>query len=313
MIYPRRNDAGRDTHHFPACPAKRLALQIALGCATKFMSEKQVFRVLYIAWLVAAGMLWFAIAGRHPYPFYTQLRWICCAVFIFSVFAFVYSAVDCYRSCKGDSIGVTAPVTFHLVIAALFAAGAVLFNPLIPFHFRRETWLLLDKISLGVVIVFALICWAKLEPPTILTHWFKWLAWLIVTGLVAYYIAEDVVHLYGKYALATASATATVDEMQEEEFDSELYGHGVKYTPVYKFLVDGKTYYGRTDNYDVGDKLVIRYNPANPDDNRDPAKGFLAAETTSLFGIIVIVSALCYWLRWIIHKQQGRPSPYSQF
>ena len=48
--------------------------------ATEFMSEKQVFRILYIAWLVAAGMLWFAVAGAHPYLFYTQLRWICCRV-----------------------------------------------------------------------------------------------------------------------------------------------------------------------------------------------------------------------------------------
>jgi hypothetical protein len=115
------------------------------------MSERRAFRVLYIAWLVAAGMLGIAITGRHPYAFYTQLRWICCAVFIYSAFAFTYSAVDVYRSCRKDP-DVAAPVVFHLVIALVFAAGAFLFNPLIPFHFRRETWQLLDKISLGVVI-----------------------------------------------------------------------------------------------------------------------------------------------------------------
>jgi hypothetical protein len=104
----------------------------------KIGNKRRVFRVLYIAWIVAAGMLWLAVAGRHPYHFYAQLRWICCAAFVFSALAFIYSAVDCYRSCKGDPGGTTVPVAFHLVIAALFAAAAVLFNPLIPFHFRYE-------------------------------------------------------------------------------------------------------------------------------------------------------------------------------
>jgi threonine/homoserine/homoserine lactone efflux protein len=41
---------------------------------------------LYIAWLVAAVMLVLAVAGRHPYSFYTFLRWICCTVFVYSAF-----------------------------------------------------------------------------------------------------------------------------------------------------------------------------------------------------------------------------------
>jgi hypothetical protein len=42
---------------------------------------------LYVAWLVAAGMLVSAAVGRHPYSFYTLLRWICCPVFAYSAFA----------------------------------------------------------------------------------------------------------------------------------------------------------------------------------------------------------------------------------
>jgi Protein of unknown function (DUF3592) len=193
-----------------------------------------------------------------------------------------------------------------LVTAALFAAAAVLFNPLIPFHFRRETWLLLDKVSLGVVIGFALIWWAKLEPPTILEHWFKWLAWLIVAGLVTYYIAEEGIHLYGKYALATTSTTATVTDIEEDVVDSDT---GIRryINGVYEFVVGGKTYYGRTDKDDVGEKLVVRYNPANPDDNRDPTRGFLAAETTSFIGFIIIGAALYYWLKWILQSEKTLP------
>ena len=261
------------------------------------MTEKRTFRVLYVAWLIAVAALAFAIAGRQRPEFYTSLRWICCAVFIFSAFAFSYSAVDYYRTCKSDLGGAAAPVTFHLVIAALFSAGAILFNPFLPFHLRRETWLLLDKLSLGLLVFFGLICFAKLEAPAFVTRWFKWLAWLIAAGLVAYYTAEEVTHLYGKYALATASTTATVYEMEEDAVDSDTGPSGVRYTGIYRFLVNGKTYYGRTENYDVGDKLVVRYNPANPDQNRDARQGF-REEIESLLGFIIIVGALCYWLKW---------------
>jgi len=271
------------------------------------MSEKQVFRALYVAWLIAAGMLVVAIAGRHPYAFYAQLRWICCAVFVFSAFAFTYSAVDVYQSCRKDP-GVAAPGAFHLVIAVVFAAGALLFNPIISFHFRRETWLLLDKISLGVVSFLGLVCSSKLEPPTILRRWFKWLAWLVVTGLVVYYTAEQIIHLYGRYALATATTTATVYDVDEAEFESDSGQSGVTYTGLYRFLVHGKTYYGRTGNYtDVGDKLAIRYNPADPDENRDSTEGLMDRALTSIIGIIIIFGALYFWLKWILQSEKTLP------
>jgi hypothetical protein len=273
------------------------------------MSEKQVFRALYIAWLIAAGILVVAVAGRHPYAFYAQLRWICCAAFVFSVFAFVYSAVDCYRSCKNDpGPSVADPITFQLAIAALFAAGAVLFNPVAPFHFRRETWLLIDKLSLGVVIFVALTSQAKLDLPAVVERWYKWLVWLIVTGLVTYYTAQQVIHLYGKYALATATGTARIYHVDEETGESDTGQSGVKYTGVYRFLVNGKTYYGRTDNYtDVGDKLAVRYNPANPDENRDSTEDFFAGETWSIFGTVIIFGALYLWLKWILQSEKTLP------
>src|SRR6059058_4464721 len=42
---------------------------------------------LYIALLVVAGLLVFAAVERHPFSFYTLLRWICCPVFAYSAFA----------------------------------------------------------------------------------------------------------------------------------------------------------------------------------------------------------------------------------
>ena len=42
---------------------------------------------LYIVWLIAAVVLFSAATERHPYSFYTLLRWICCPVFAYSAFA----------------------------------------------------------------------------------------------------------------------------------------------------------------------------------------------------------------------------------
>src|SRR5947208_11086939 len=43
--------------------------------------------VMFFASLVAAIMLWKAIGGKHPYAFYTALRWVCFSVFLCSAIA----------------------------------------------------------------------------------------------------------------------------------------------------------------------------------------------------------------------------------
>jgi hypothetical protein len=121
---------------------------------------------------------------------------------------------------------------------------------------------------------------------------------------VAYYTADEGVRLYGKYALATATTTGTVFELDEESVDSETGQSGVRYTGVYRFQVNGKTYYGRTDQHDeAGDSLLVRYNPANPEHNRD-ASGDVFDETSTVVGFVIIVCGLYWWLRWILTSEK---------
>lgn len=103
--------------------------QAILNCAKIFG--------LYIAWLVAGVMLAFAVAERHPYGFYTLLRWVCCA-------AFAYSALASFQLKRVPWVW-------------LFGVQAALFNPLIQFHFRRDTWQMLDKLSLACIVVAAFL------------------------------------------------------------------------------------------------------------------------------------------------------------
>jgi Tfp pilus assembly protein PilV len=92
---------------------------------------------LYTAWLIAAVMLVFAVVGRHPYSYYTLLRWVCCTVF-------VYSAVTSFQLKR-------------VLWAWIFGVQAVLFNPLIQFHFRRDTWQTLDVVSVGCIVIAAVL------------------------------------------------------------------------------------------------------------------------------------------------------------
>jgi len=254
--------------------------------------------VMFFASLVAAIMLWKAIGGKHPYAFYTALRWVCFSVFF-------CSAIATFRVTREYGEAWFMPTIFGAVLGAL----AVLFNPLFEFHFRRETWRVINIVSLVCVLLLILAFYGRFagELPAQIKRAAKLIIWFIAAGLVAYYAVDGAVNLYGKYALATASATATVFEVDEEAVDSEIGPSGVKYTGIYRFQLNGKTYYGRTDHHDeAGDSLLVRYNPANPEQNRD-ATGDIFDETTSFIGFVVIVCGLYWWLKWILGSEKAMP------
>jgi hypothetical protein len=252
--------------------------------------------VMFFASLIAAIMLWKAIGGRHPYAFYTALRWVCFSVFFCSVIA-TFSVTREYHE-----------IWFlHAIFGSVLGALAVLFNPFSEFHFRRETWRVIDIVSFVCVLLLILAFYGRFgeELPTQIKRAAKLIIWFIAASLAAYYTANAAVHLYGKYALATASATATVFEVDEESVEPETGPSGVKYTGIYRFQVNGKTYYGRTDQHDeVGDSLLVRYNPANPEQNRD-ATGDLFDELPRFVGFLVIIGGLYWWLKRILGSEKA--------
>ena len=76
--------------------------------------------------LVVAGMLLVAVAPL-PYGYYQFLRWVTCGVSVFI-------AVESYRWKKTWAIW-------------LFAAIAVLFNPIFPIYLSKEIWQPIDLTS----------------------------------------------------------------------------------------------------------------------------------------------------------------------
>ena len=94
---------------------------------------------LYIAWLVAAALLVYAAVERHPYSFYTLLRWICCPVFAYSAFA--------------------AHEKNRVPWVWVFGVLALLYNPLFRVHLDRSTWTGVNWFTVGAIIIAALSFW----------------------------------------------------------------------------------------------------------------------------------------------------------
>lgn len=92
---------------------------------------------LYIAWLIAAAML--VAVARHPYRFYTLLRWICCPIFAYSALA--------------------AREKNRLAWVWIFGALAVLYNPISRVHLERSIWTGLNWLTVGMIIVATLVFW----------------------------------------------------------------------------------------------------------------------------------------------------------
>jgi hypothetical protein len=102
---------------------------------------------LYIAWLVAAVLLAFAATGRHPYSFYTLLRWICCAVFVYSAF--------------------TAHKKNRVAWTWIFGGLAVLYNPIFHVHLDRSTWASVNWFTVGAIAVATAFFWPRDKESTV--------------------------------------------------------------------------------------------------------------------------------------------------
>ena len=112
----------------------------------KMNDEKKVDPVLRIASVVvvlaAAGVL-IGASGRHPYSYFSVLRWLACSAAVLLVWR-----------------GAIQGVKWAWALVPL----AILFNPIAPIHLSRVTWQIWD-IAAAVVMVLAV---AVMEIATLL-------------------------------------------------------------------------------------------------------------------------------------------------
>ena len=91
---------------------------------------------LTVGCVIAAIFAFVAAAGGHPYSFYTTTRWV-----IFAV------------CCWGAFQNIENPKKWILIG---FIVIGVVFNPLIPFHFKRNVWQIIDIVSATFLIILGL-------------------------------------------------------------------------------------------------------------------------------------------------------------
>jgi hypothetical protein len=83
-------------------------------------------------------MLVSAAVDKHPYSFYTLLR-ICCLVFAYSTFA--------------------AHERNRVLWVWVFGACAALYNPIFRVHLDRDTWVVVNWVTVGVIAVAGIAFW----------------------------------------------------------------------------------------------------------------------------------------------------------
>lgn len=93
--------------------------------------DKSIIRYKNIASAVSITLLLLAVPAIWPYGYYIFLRWIITASAIFLIW-----------------VAYNLKKTFWLFLMGIVA---VLFNPIIPIHLDKETWVIIDFI---VAILF---------------------------------------------------------------------------------------------------------------------------------------------------------------
>jgi hypothetical protein len=109
------------------------------------LAEREGAMASIVVRVIAASLLFWAMA-RHPYSYYTLLRWVTCIV----------AGYTAYLAAKQKKIP----------WAWLLAAVAVLFNPLSPIHLRRDVWTILDPLTAVLLLVSIWAINRPKAPPT---------------------------------------------------------------------------------------------------------------------------------------------------
>lgn len=86
--------------------------------------------------IITALMLFGCLIGGLPYAYFQLLRWVVCGTSI-------------YRISRAFEAGQGGWLWTFVVVA-------ILFNPIIPFHFDRDAWVLID-LAIGVLMLASLV------------------------------------------------------------------------------------------------------------------------------------------------------------
>src|SRR5205823_13242676 len=91
----------------------------------------------------------------------------------------------------------------HAIFGVVLGALAVLFNPFFEFHFRRETWRVIDIAAFVCLLLLVLRFYGGFlgDLATLIYRGGEPGIWFFSAGLVGYYVAYGLVDLFGQVVL----------------------------------------------------------------------------------------------------------------
>ena len=168
-----------------------------------------------------------AATTKQQYNFYTFLHW---TVFISSIY-FVY---------RSRQTGILSVIFFCILL--------ILFNPFMPFAFRKEIWCLIDFIISALIALS--IDWKSLSNSlstkgNLLFNLVKNCFWGVIVLIVSFYFVIYLIggNPYYEYLLITGGTTTKgfVTDANESSSDSDTQGTIFSYNYTYYFVTsDGK-------------------------------------------------------------------------
>ena len=107
------------------------------------MEKRSIIDVMYdLIWfsipqLILMSFLFWAFSPNNTYGYYILLRVVSCIIFIYLA----------YRSYKHDKI----------ILMIVFIINALIYNPIIQFHFSRGIWTIINIVSIIICFISIIV------------------------------------------------------------------------------------------------------------------------------------------------------------
>jgi hypothetical protein len=105
------------------------------------MKYTAIDKWLFSIFAILCGILLILSLGRHSYDYYTIMRWLVMLVCILGVY-----------------IGVQSNLKYEPWLVSIIG---IVINPIIPFHFKKATWNVIDPILAVLLIISIIFVWKE--------------------------------------------------------------------------------------------------------------------------------------------------------
>lgn len=115
------------------------------------MKNKNIIRIL----IVISILLLLIAFSDNPYGYYQFLRWFVCGTAVYSVYL-LFQKIELNNNNKSFN------KNYYYLLIFIYSLVAIIYNPISPFYLNRETWGILNLITI-LTFLFLLIKFSKIN------------------------------------------------------------------------------------------------------------------------------------------------------